>query len=123
MGAFGPDDVMSDYDRFRSQIEIIMFIIFGVAYPRRETGVYNSEDLYGSREDHKEGKLCSLITYLVRFFSYKKKEGSDNTRDKVMKAVDNLAKLTGSLLGYDRGAFVKPKSDIEVMASIEEVSS
>ena len=63
LGAFGNVDVMSDYDRLRSRIEIMMFIIFGVVYNKNEAGVYNREDVYGKKEDHKEGKLCSLICY------------------------------------------------------------
>ena len=76
LGTFGTMDVMPEYDKMRSHIEIVMYIIFGVTYERQEQGIYDKEDVYGTRPEYKEGRLCSLITYMVRLFSYKKKEGS-----------------------------------------------
>ena len=56
---------------------------------------------------------------MARLFSYKKKEGSENIKDKVTKTIDNLARLTGSLLGYDRSAFATRGTDVDFMTSID----
>ena len=105
LGAFGTLDDMTDYDRVRSRIEIILFLIFKISYERPEKGVYNRLDVYGKNDKHKEGRICSLITYLVRLFSYKKKEGSTNIVEKVDKSITYLAKITGTLPGYDKTLF------------------
>ena len=55
LGAFGTLDEMSDYDRVRSRIEIILFLVFNISYNRKEKGVYNRADVYGKNPNHKEG--------------------------------------------------------------------
>ena len=69
--------------------------------------MYDKEDVCGTKPEYKEGRLCSPTTYMVRLFSYKKKEGSAETKDKADKTIDHLASLTGTLPGYDKSTFSK----------------